>query len=316
MALGDNEVDFLWSQRYRPRTVEETILPKKTKAEFQKFVEGKNIPNLLLFGPPGMGKTTSAKAMLEQLDCDYLTVNGSMHGGIDTLRGEIASFASSVSFRGGRKYVLVDEADHLTDATQKSFRSFSEEFSKNCGFIFTCNFLNRIIEPLHSRFGLVDFNIPKSEKEKILLQFFKRVTEILEKEGVEYDKKVLAQVITKYFPDFRRTLNELQKYAANGSIDAGILNSVRESSIEAVFELMKNKNFTGLRKWCAENSDQDATAIYRELYDAMAKYVRLETQPGFIVTLGTYMHRHASVADPEINLAACLTEIMIESEFT
>ena len=307
--------EMLWSQRYRPQTVAETILPEKTIRAFQKFVDEKQIPNLLLAGSPGTGKTTAAIAMLRQLGCDYIIINGSMNGGIDTLRHEIANFASSVSFSGGRKYVIIDEADYLTPNTQAALRSFSEEFSKNCGFIFTCNFKNKIIAPLHSRFSYVDFSIEKTEKPKLAMQFFKRVIGILDKEGVDYDQKIVAKIIEKHFPDFRRVLNELQNYAASGRIDEGILTNFRQESIDQLFGFLKEKNFTEMRKWVASNSDQDFSAIYTSLYQSGIEKVKMPTMPALVVTLAKYQFQHSHVPDHELNLVAGLVEIMVECEF-
>ena len=302
--------EMLWSQKYRPQKIAETILPDNTKKSFQKFVDDKNIPNLLLSGPPGTGKTTAAVAMLKELDCDYIMINGSLNGGIDTLRYEISNFASSVSFSGGRKYVVIDEADYLTPATQAALRSFSEEFSKNCGFIFTCNFKNRIIQPLHSRFSLVEFSIDKSEKPKIAMQFFKRVVSILVEEGVTYDQKIVAKVVERYFPDFRRVLNELQGYAACGQIDQGIFVNFKQESIDQLFGFLKDKNFTEMRKWVAANTDQDFAEIYRKMFDAGVEKVPLNSMADFVVLLGKYQYQHTSVPDHELNLVACLTEVM------
>ena len=308
--------DLLWCQKYRPQTVADTILPEKTKRAFQKFVDDKQIPNLLLAGSPGTGKTTAAIAMLKQLDCDYILINGSMNGGIDTLRHEIANFASSVSFSGGRKYVIIDEADYLTPNTQAALRSFSEEFSKNCGFIFTCNFKNKIIAPLHSRFSYVDFAIEKAEKPKLAMQFFKRVVGILDKEGVDYDQKVVAKIIEKHFPDFRRVLNELQNYAASGKIDDGILSNFRQESIDQLFGFLKEKNFTEMRKWVNANSDQDFSDIYTNLYQVSLDKVKMATMPAFVVTLAKYQFQHSHVPNHELNLVAALVEIMVECEYT
>jgi DNA polymerase III delta prime subunit len=302
--------EMLWSQKYRPQKVADTILPEKTKRAFQKFVDDKNIPNLLLSGPPGTGKTTAAIAMLKELDGDYLMINGSLNGGIDTLRGDISGFASSMSFGGGRKYVIIDEADYLTATTQAALRSFSEEFSRNCGFIFTCNFKNRIIEPLHSRFSLVDFSIDKSEKPKLALQFYKRVLSILDMESVAYDQKVIAKVIEKYFPDFRRVLNELQNYAASGIIDEGVFVNFKTESIAQLFTLLKAKDFTEMRKWVANNTDQDFAEIYRKIFDAGLERVPMNSMADFVVLLGKYQYQHGFCPDHELNLVAALTEIM------
>jgi DNA polymerase III delta prime subunit len=307
--------DMIWSERYRPQTVAETILPEKTKKAFQKFVDEGSVPNLLLAGPPGTGKTTAAIAMLKQLECDYMMINGSLNNGVDTLRHQIANYASSVSFSGGRKYVIVDESDYLSPNSQAGFRAFIEEFSKNCGFIFTCNFKNKIIAPLHSRFSYVDFSIEKSEKPKLAMQFFKRVINILEKEGVEFDQKVVAKVIEKHFPDFRRVLNELQNYAASGKIDEGILTNFRQDSIDQLFGFLKEKNFTEMRKWVAANSDQDFATIYTSLYQTGLEKVKMSTMPSFVVTLAKYQFQHVHVPDHELNMISCLLEVMVEVEF-
>lgn len=316
MALDIKADELLWVQKYRPRKVADAILPAKTKSTFQKFVDDDNIPNLLLSGSPGTGKTTIAMAMLDELDCDYIVINGSLNGGIDTLRYEIQNFASSVSFTGGRKYVIIDEADYLNaNSIQPALRSFMEEYSKNCGFIFTCNFKNRIIEPLRSRFSEIDFSIEKSDKPKLAAQFFKRTLSILENEGIEYDKLVVSKVIEKHFPDFRRTLNELQRYSASGKIDDGIFINLKEESLEQLFDFLKEKKFTDMRKWVAENSDQDANDMFRQIYDMASDKVEMKSMPGFVVTIADYMYKHAFVADPEINLVAFLTEIMMETSF-
>lgn len=302
--------ELLWSQKYRPQKVSETILPEKTKKSFQKFVDDQNIPNLILSGSPGTGKTTAAVAMLRELECDYIMINGSLNGGIDTLRHEISNFASSVSFSGGRKYVIIDEADNLTAATQAALRSFTEEFSKNCGFIFTCNFKNRIISPLHSRFSMVDFSIHKSEKPKLAMQFYKRVVGILEENNVEYDQKTIVKVIEKYFPDFRRILNELQNYAGAGRIDEGIFVHFKQESINQLFDYIKEKDFTNVRKWVASNTDQNLGDLYRNLYETGLEKIPMSDMADFVVIIGKYQYQHVGVPDQELNLVACLTEIM------
>jgi DNA polymerase III delta prime subunit len=275
-----------------------------------------SVPNLLLTGGPGVGKTTVAKAMLEELGCDYIVKNGSLNVGIDTLRYEISSFASAVSFSGGRKYVIFDEADYLNATNvQPALRNFIEEFSKNCGFIFTCNYKNRLIEPLRSRLSEVDFSIEKNDKPKLAAQFFKRVVAILKQEEVDFDQKVVAKIIERHFPDFRRVLTELQSYAASGKIDEGIFVNLKQESIDHLFELLKAKNFTEMRKWVAGNSDQDTNEMFRAIYDAAIERVELRSMPGFVVTLADYMYKANFVADPEINLVAFLTEIMIEVTF-
>jgi len=313
--MNDNiAMEMLWSQKYRPQRISDTILPEKTKKAFQRFVDDKNIPNLLLSGSPGTGKTTAAIAMLKELDCDYILINGSLNGGIDTLRHEIANFASSVSLTGGRKYVIIDEADYLTPATQAAMRSFAEEYSKNCGFIFTCNLKNRIIPALQSRFSNVDFAIDKADRATIAMHFFKRVLTILDTEGVEYDRKVIAKIVEKYFPDFRRVLNELQNYAASGKIDEGIFNNFKQESIDSLFELIKNKDFTEMRKWVASNTDQDFAELYRKLFETGLDKIKMNSIPNFVVILARYQFQHPSVPDQELNLVAALVEVMAECD--
>ena len=308
--------DVLWVEKYRPRTVNDTILPEQLKITFQEFVNKKEVPNLLLSGRAGTGKTTIARAMLEELQCDYIVINGSLNGNIDTLRNDIKSFASSVSLSGGRKYVILDEADYLNpNSTQPALRNFIEEFSRNCGFILTCNFKNRIIEPLHSRCSVVEFKIPKESKQKLALQFFNRVQDILTKENVTFDKKVVAAVIAKHFPDHRRVLNELQRYSATGKIDTGILTDHKEESIKEVMEYLKQKNFTNVRKWVGENSDLDTTSFFRNIYDVATDFLKPSSIPQMVLILADYQYKAAFVADHEINLTACLTEIMVECEF-
>lgn len=306
----------LWVERYRPHTVADTILPASLKATFQQFVDQKNIPNIMLSGPPGVGKTTIARAMLEELDCDYIVINGSMNGNIDTLRNEIMNFASAVSLTGGRKYVILDEADYLNaNSTQPALRNFMEEYSRNCGFILTANFPNRIIPPLHSRCPPIHFIIGKEDKPKMAAQFMRRSLEILDAENVKYDKAVVAAVVQKYFPDWRRALNELQRYSTTGSIDSGILTDLRETSIKDLIPLFKNKQFTEIRKWVAENSDQDQNAIYRKLYDQSSSIMKPNSIPILVLTIAKYSYQGTFAADPEITMMACFTEIMIECEF-
>lgn len=308
--------EFLWVEAYRPKTVQETILPESLKATFQEFVNQGNIPNLLLAGSAGCGKTTIARAMLEELGCDYIVINGSMNGNIDTLRNDIKSFASSVSLTGGRKYVILDEADYLNaNSTQPALRNFMEEFSKNCGFILTCNFKNRIIEPLQSRCAVVDFKISKKEMPALALQFMKRVAIILDKQGIEYDKAVVAEVIKKHFPDWRRVLNELQRYSATGRIDSGMLSNMQEATFKSLIGFLKDREFTAMRKWVGENIDTDSVAIFRTLYDTASEYMEKNSVPQLVIILAKYQYQAAFVADHEINLVSCLTEIMIECKF-
>lgn len=308
--------DFLWSQLYRPKTIEQCILPTDLKNTFQQFVDKGTIPNMLLTGRAGVGKTTVARAMLEQLNCDYMIINGSMNGNIDTLRVDISQFASSMSLMGGRKYVILDEADYLNpNSTQPALRNFMEEFSKNCGFILTCNFKNKIIEPLHSRCTVIDFKLPNNEKAKLASQFMKRIKNILDTEKVQYDDGAVAEVISKYFPDWRRVLNELQRYSATGKIDSGILANLGDESFKNLFGHLKAKSFSSMRKWVAENSDIESHVLFRKIYDNAIQYIKPASIPQLVLIIGDYQFKAAFVADPEINTVACLTMIMTECEF-
>lgn len=308
--------DFLWVEKYRPRSISEVILPADLKKTFQTFVEQENIPNLLLTGRAGMGKTTIARAMMEELGCNYMIINGSLYGNIDTLRTEIVAFASSVSLTGGRKYVILDEADYLNpNSTQPALRNFMEEYSKNCGFILTCNYKNRIIPELHSRCSIVEFKITQQDKPELASVFYKRVMDILKKEGVDSDPKAVAEVVKKYFPDFRRVLNELQRYSAMGKIDTGILSSFQDEKLKELTEMLKDKNFTGIRKWAGENLDIDSTTFFRKLYDTASVYLKPSSIPQMVLIIADYQYKAAFVADQEVNIVACLTELMVECEF-
>lgn len=309
--------DFLFVEKYRPKTIAETILPKDLKQTFQEFVNQGEIPNLLLCGGAGVGKTTVAKAMLDELGCTYLVINGSMNGNIDTLRNDIQQFASSVSLQGGRKYVILDEADYLNpNSTQPALRNFMEEYSKNCGFILTCNFKNRIIEPLHSRCSVIEFKLTNQDKAELAALMFKRACMILLSENVEFEKPVVAEVVKKYFPDNRRILNELQRYSASGKIDSGILSDVQEVSLSKLTKSLKDKNYTEVRKWVAENSDADQTTVFNSLYDKCSEFIVPGSIPQLVLILADYQYKAAFVADHQINLTACLTEIMINCEFS
>lgn len=305
---------FLWTEKYRPQKVADCILPEQYKKIFQQFVDQKNVPNLILAGGPGIGKTTVAAAMLKELGCDYIIINASKDGNIDTLRYEIQQFASSMSIIGeGRKYVILDEADYLNaNSTQPALRNFMEEYASNCGFILTCNIKNRIIEPLHSRCTVIDFKISKKESASLATQFMKRVEKILKTESIEFDKAAVAGVITKYFPDWRRVLNELQTYASLGKIDNGVLSLIEETSINELIKLIKDKNFTAIRKWVGENLDNDQGAIFRKFYDGAASLVAPASVPVLILILGRYQYQAAFSVDQEINLAAFLAEVMAE----
>ena len=308
--------DFLWVEAYRPHTIADTVLPPDLQATFQKFVDDQSVPNLLLSGRAGVGKTTVARAMLDELGCDYIIINGSMHGNIDTLRTDILNFASTVSFTGGRKYVILDEADYLNpNSTQPALRNFMEQYSKNCGFILTCNFKNKLIDPLISRCSVIDFNIPKEDKPKLAVKFYKRVLDILKKENVEAEPKAVAGVIEKHFPDWRRVLNELQRYAATGKIDVGILTNLQEDSFKALVGFLKAKEFSNVRKWVGENSDVDTTTFFRKFYDQANELMDSPSIAQLVLILAKYQYQAAFVADHEINIAACLTEIMVECTF-
>lgn len=310
--------DFLWVEKYRPRKVADTVLPKQLKDTFQQFVDDGVVPNLLLTGKAGTGKTTVARAMLEELGCDYIVINGSLNGNIDTLRYEIQSFASSMSLSGGRKYVILDEADYLNaNSTQPALRNFMEEFSKNCGFILTCNYPNRIIKELHSRCSVVPFTIPNAEKPKLAAAFYRRVVDILSFEGVAFEPKTVAVVVEKHFPDFRRTLNELQRYSsnANKTIDTGILVNTQDTSIKQLVEYMKAREFSSVRKWVAENSDMEPSVLFRAFYDAANDLYSPQGIAQLVLILAKYQYQQAFVVDTEINIVACLTEIMVECEF-
>jgi len=308
--------EFLFVEKYRPKTVEECILPENLKTTFQQFVNQKNVPNLLLSGPAGCGKTTVAKAMLEELNCDYIVINGSMNGNIDTLRNEIKNYASAVSFSGGRKYVILDEADYLNpNSTQPALRNFMEEFSGNCGFIMTCNFKNRIIDPLHSRCSVIDFKIKKSDLPALAAQFLKRACNILDNENIKYNKKVVATLITQHYPDWRRVLNELQRYSVTGKIDEGILVHFNENNYKFLLENLKKRDFPAVRKWVAENSDSDTEVLFKNLYDNAYEVVVASSIPDLILILSKYQYQAAFVANPEINLAAAFLEIMSTCTF-
>ena len=308
--------DFLWTEVYRPKKIEDCILPESLKSTFSEFVKQGSIPNLLLTGSQGTGKTTVARAMCEELGLDYIEINGSMNGGIDTLRTEIKNFASTISFTGTRKMVILDEADYLNaQSTQPALRNFMEEFSKNCGFILTCNFKNRIIEPLHSRCSIIEFKIPSSQKPKLASQFHKRACGILEQEGIEFDKAVVAEVVTKHFPDWRRVLNELQRYSVTGKIDSGILANLAEENFKALVDMLKNKRFNDMRKWVTENLDTEPTAFFRKFYDMSSTYLKPNSIPQLVLLLGRYQYQSAFVADQEINTVAFLTEVMVDAEW-
>jgi len=307
---------FLWVEKYRPTTVDECILPSNLKQTFKQFVKDKKIPNLILSGGAGVGKTTVANAMINEIGATSMMINGSEESGIDILRTKIKNFASTSSLEGGRKYLILDESDYLNpQSTQPALRGFMEEFHKNCGFILTCNYKNRLIEPLHSRCGSIDFKITKKEKPQLANAFFKRVKNILEQESIKYDEKVVAELINKYFPDWRRTLNEMQKYSASGQIDSGILVNLSEVSINELMDALKKKEFTVVRKWIVNNLDNDPNRMYRLVYDSLYDYLDGSTIPHAVLLIGKYSYQSAFVADQEINMLACMTELMSTVKF-
>jgi len=310
--------DFIWVEKYRPKTIDECILPDGIKKTFQDFLQAGEIPNMLLSGPPGIGKTTVAKALCNQLGADYYVINGSDEGRfLDTVRTNAKNFASTVSLTSESKHkvIIIDEADNTTSDVQLLLRASIEEFSKNCRFIFTCNYKNKIIDPLHSRCSVVDFSVNKKDKPTIAAQFFARINHILDKENIKSDKKVVAELISKHFPDWRRVLNECQRYSVGGEIDSGILASFSDVSINDLTKNLKEKNFSEVRKWVNTNLDNDTTLLFRRIYDSLYETLVVSSIPAAVLVLAKYQYQVAFVADQEINLLACLTEIMVECEF-
>ena len=309
--------EYLWVEKYRPKTIDDTILPKKLKETFQKIIEGGELPNMLFTGTAGLGKTTVAKALCNSLNCDYILINGSEEGNIDTLRTKIKQFASSVSLSGDYKVVILDEADYLNpQSTQPALRGFIEEFSNNCRFILTCNFKNRIIEPLHSRCGVYEFNTSKKDMAPLCGEFLNRICKILEDEGVSHSRLAIADLLMKFAPDWRRVINELQRYSVNGTIDSGITNVTSDKNYDELFSYLKNKDFKKMRAWVVNNIDTDATAIFRAMYDRMGEKVAPQSIPQLVLILGDYQYKNAFVADHELNVVACLTEVMADVQFT
>ncbi len=306
---------LLWTEKYRPQTIDKCILPERLKKPFQEYVKSENIPHLLLHGGAGIGKTTVAKALCNEIGADFIMINGSDESGIDVFRTKIKDFASSMSFTGGRKVIIIDEADYLNpNSTQPALRNAMEEFAGNCSFIFTCNFKNRIIDPLHSRCAVVDFTLRSDEKVQMAGLFYKMVYQILEMENVEFDQKVLAEVVKKHFPDFRRTINELQRYSKFGKIDTGILSQVGDISISEITKALKEKDFGAIRKWVASN-DVDPATLYRKIYDSLYDFLQPQSIPQAVIILADYQYKQAFVADTQINTVACLTELMVSLEF-
>ena len=307
---------FLWVEKYRPKTVDDCILPSELKKSFSEFVKDKHIPNLILSGSAGTGKTTIAKAMVEEIGSTWMLINGSEESGIDVLRTKIKNFASTVSLEGGRKYIILDEADYLNpQSTQPALRGFMEEFHKNCGFILTCNYKNRLIEPLQSRCSNIDFTIRNGERVKLAESFFKRVQDILGQEQIKFEPKAIAELINKYFPDWRRCLNELQRYSTSGQIDAGILVNLSSENIKELTGFLKAKEFTNVRKWIVNNLDNDPSRIFRTIYNSLYDNLDHSTIPHAVVIIADYQYKSAFVADQEINMLACMTELMSQVKF-
>ena len=308
--------EFLWVEKYRPATIDDCVLQASLKSCFGEIMTTGQLPNMLFSGTAGVGKTTVAKALCNELNLDYIIINGSEESNIDTLRGKIKQFASSVSLLGGYKVVILDEADYLNpQSTQPALRGFIEEFSNNCRFIMTCNFKNRIIEPLHSRCSVYEFAIPNSEKPAIAGAFFKRLMDILTAENVTFDKAVLAQLVERYFPDWRRVLNECQRYSVSGTIDAGVLVNLGDTNIKSLMDKLKGKDFKGMRQWVVNNIDTEPHAIFRAVYDKMADHLQPQSIPQVVIILADYQYKNAFVADHEMNVVACMTEIMAGAEW-
>jgi len=314
--IDSRDDQFLWVEKYRPQKIDDCVLPESLKDTFKQYIAQGELPHFLLSGTAGVGKTTVAKALCNEIGAEYIMINGSEESGIDTLRTKIKGFASTVSLTDSPKIVIIDEADYLqANSTQPALRSFIEEFSANCRFIFTCNFKNRILEAIHSRCACIDFKIDNKDKQVLLGLFFKRATQILKQENVDFDQKVVAELITKHFPDYRRVLNELQRYSVSGKIDSGILVNMSQESFKDLIKLMKEKDFTNVRKWVGKNSDSDTVALFRELYDNSVTYMAPESIPQLVLILADYQYKAAFVADHELNIMAALTEVMANVKF-
>ena len=309
--------NFLWVEKYRPKTIDDCILSNTIKGTLNDLIKEERVPNLMFTGPAGVGKTTVARAICDMTNSDYIIINGSDEGRmIDTLRTKMTQFCSTISLRGGRKVVIIDEADYMNpDSVQPAMRGFIEKFTENCSFIFTCNYKNRIIEPIHSRCAVVDFTSPKSEKPEIANAFLNRCDHILKSEGIKYDKRVIVELINKHFPDFRRMLNEMQRYSTSGTIDSGILANIGELNLNALVSALREKNFPNMRQWVTSNVDNDPASVYRKIYDKLYEVVDKNSIPQAVLIIADYQYKSAFVADQEINLVACLIELMAECEF-
>ena len=310
--------DFIWVEKYRPKTIEDCILPENIKKTFREFLNKGEIPNMLLAGPPGVGKTTVAKALCTELGADYYVINGSDEGRfLDTVRNNAKNFASTVSLSSEAKHkvIIIDEADNTGNDVQLLLRAFIEEFANNCRFIFTCNYKNKILEPLHSRCAVIEFGIKGKEKQQVAAQFFRRLNDILDTERIESDKSVLAELINKHFPDWRRVLNECQRYSVSGKIDSGILATFSDIAVNDVIKNLKEKNFSEVRKWVNSNLDNDSNVLLRRVYDALTETLDGPSTAAAVLIIAKYQYQSAFVADQEINLLAALTEIMVECNF-
>ena len=309
--------NFLWVEKYRPKTINDCILSNTIKGTLNDLVKEERVPNLMFTGPAGVGKTTVARAICDMTNSDYIIINGSDEGRmIDTLRTKMTQFCSTISLQGGRKVVIIDEADYSNpDSVQPALRGFIEKFAENCSFIFTCNYKNRIIEPIHSRCAVVDFTSPKEEKPEIAMHFLNRCEEMLNNENVTYEKNAIAALISKHFPDFRRVINELQRYSTSGEINAGILANIGELNLDQLMSALREKNFQNMRKWVTNNADNDPASVYRKIYDKLYEVLAKSSIPQAVLIIADYQYKSAFVADQEINLVACLIELMAECEF-
>jgi len=315
MDIRDEQ--FLWVEKYRPQTIDDCVLPESLKKTFKQFVAQGELPSFLFTGTAGVGKTTVAKALCNEVGADYIMINGSDEGrSIDVLRTTIKNFASTVSLTDAKKVIIIDEADYMNASSiQPALRSFIEEFSANCRFIFTCNYKNRIIEPLWSRCAVIEFKVPNEEKAKIAAAFYRRIVDILANEQVEFDSKVVAELVTKHFPDYRRILNELQRYSASGKIDTGILINLSEDSYNDLINSMKTRDYASVRKWVGKNTDVDSVELFRELYDTASEKIEPSTIPNLVLILADYQYKAAFVSDHELNTMAAMTEIMMQCKF-